>query len=93
MGNLLITLGKIVRAHYIKKTIKILMSKNLDKNLCTHKLTTIIQNKKNITREITATSLKMRNEILRLKKIIEVNLKIKKINRLINLKEQTRQYK
>ena len=85
MGNLLITLGKIDRAHYIKKTIKILMSKNLDKNLCTHKLTTIIQNKKNITREITATSLKMRNEILRLKKIIEVNLKIKKSNFIMNL--------
>jgi hypothetical protein len=85
MGNLLITLGKIDRAHYIKKTIKIFMSKNLDKNLCTHKLTTIIQNKKNITREITATSLKMRNEILRLKKIIEVNLKIKKSNFIMDL--------
>jgi len=85
MGNLLITLGKIDRAHYIKKTIKIFMSKNLDKNLCTHKLTTIIQNKKNITREITATSLKMRNEILRLKKIIEVNLKIKKSNFIMDI--------
>ena len=85
MGNLLITLGKIDRAHYIKKTIKIIMSKKLDKNLCTHKLTTIIQNKKDLTREITATSLKMGNEILRLKKIIEVNLRIKKSNLIMDL--------
>ena len=80
MGNLLITLGKIDRAHCIKKTFKIFMSKNLDKNLCSHKLTTTIPNKKDITRGITATSLKMRIEILRLKQRIEVNLKIKENN-------------
>ena len=85
MGNLLITLGKIDRAHFIKKTIKILMNKNLNNNLCTHKLTTSTQNKKDITRGITATSLKMRNETLRSKQGIEVNLKIKESNFIMDL--------
>ena len=85
MGNLLITLGKIDRAHFIKKTIKILMNKNLDKSLCTHKHTTTTQNKKDITKGITATSLKMRIETLRSKQGIEVNLKIKESNFIMDL--------
>jgi hypothetical protein len=85
MGNLLITLGKIDRAHFIKKTIKILMNKNLDKSLCTHKYTTTTQNKKDVTKGITATSLKMRIETLRSKQGIEVNLKIKESNFIMDL--------